>query len=171
MLSSRHTRCANDAVFATPIHAAAAAAAAMYRTHACGTLCREVHMLAVHSTPPQCHSDDAHGGRYCRRLVALVHCRCCHVCHATQVSSDEAIRMASRLATEEGLFCGISSGAAVVAAVQVGTRMAASRRWACNPCVGMYTVVLLITACVHAPTITDSVLPTLCGTCLVVPYA
>lgn len=39
-----------------------------------------------------------------------------------KVSSDEAIAMARRLATEEGLFCGISSGAAVVAAAQVGGR-------------------------------------------------
>src|SRR5271168_578862 len=38
------------------------------------------------------------------------------------VTNDEAIRMARRLPLEEGLFVGISSGAAVVAAVQVARR-------------------------------------------------
>lgn len=39
-----------------------------------------------------------------------------------QVSSDEAIHMAGRLAKEEGLLCGISSGAAVHAAVQLARK-------------------------------------------------
>src|SRR5208282_5748996 len=39
-----------------------------------------------------------------------------------QVSNDDAIRMARRLPLEEGIFVGISSGAAVAAALQVARR-------------------------------------------------
>ena len=39
-----------------------------------------------------------------------------------QVSSDDALVMARRLAAEEGLLMGISSGAAVVAATRVASR-------------------------------------------------
>merc|ERR1711981_251703 len=39
-----------------------------------------------------------------------------------QVSGEDAMAMARRIATEEGIFCGISSGAAVVAATRVGSR-------------------------------------------------
>lgn len=39
-----------------------------------------------------------------------------------QISSDDAMAMARKLATEEGIFCGISSGASVCAAIEVGKR-------------------------------------------------
>lgn len=39
-----------------------------------------------------------------------------------QVSGEEAMSMARRMATEEGIFCGISSGAVVVAANKIGAR-------------------------------------------------
>jgi cysteine synthase len=43
-----------------------------------------------------------------------------------QVSSDDAVAMARRLATDEGLLTGISSGAAVVAALEVRAATVAS---------------------------------------------
>jgi len=39
-----------------------------------------------------------------------------------QISGEDAMEMARKIATEEGIFCGISSGAAVLAAVSVGKR-------------------------------------------------
>jgi cysteine synthase A len=39
-----------------------------------------------------------------------------------QVSNEEAVDMARRLVREEGILCGISSGAAVFAALQVAKR-------------------------------------------------
>ncbi len=44
------------------------------------------------------------------------------------VSSDEALSMARRLAREEGIFCGISSGANVVAAGKVASRHSEMKR-------------------------------------------
>lgn len=39
-----------------------------------------------------------------------------------QISGEDAMAMARKMATEEGIFCGISSGAAVLAATQVASR-------------------------------------------------
>jgi cysteine synthase A len=44
------------------------------------------------------------------------------VTEAIQVSNDEAFAMARRLAKEEGILCGISSGANLVAAIEVAKR-------------------------------------------------
>jgi cysteine synthase A len=39
-----------------------------------------------------------------------------------QITGEDSMAMARLMATEEGIFCGISSGAAVLAAIQVGKR-------------------------------------------------
>jgi len=39
-----------------------------------------------------------------------------------QISGDDAMEMARKMATDEGIFCGISSGAAVKAAITVASR-------------------------------------------------
>ncbi len=54
-----------------------------------------------------------------QRAKCTVLCGVCVCMVWPQVSSDDAVRFAQRLSVEEGLFCGISSGAAAYAAVQV----------------------------------------------------
>ena len=44
------------------------------------------------------------------------------IVESIQVSNDDAFAMARRLAKEEGILCGISSGANVVAAIEVAKR-------------------------------------------------
>jgi cysteine synthase A len=44
------------------------------------------------------------------------------------IEQDEAIEMAHRLAEEEGLFCGLSSGANVVAALKVAKELKRGQR-------------------------------------------
>jgi cysteine synthase A len=44
------------------------------------------------------------------------------ITESIQVSNDEAFAMARRLAKEEGILCGISSGANVVAAIEIARR-------------------------------------------------
>ena len=45
-----------------------------------------------------------------------------YIDEVVQVNADDSIAMARRLSAEEGLLMGISSGAAVVAALRVGER-------------------------------------------------
>ena len=54
-----------------------------------------------------------------------------HVDGYLQVTDEEAIQTARRLAREEGIFAGFSSGANVAAALRLLSRHTGARRWPC----------------------------------------
>ena len=66
---------------------------------------------------PGPHKIQGIGGGFIPRIL-----RTDYIDEIIQVSNDEAIRMARRMPLEEGLFVGVSSGAAVTAAVRVAQR-------------------------------------------------
>ncbi|MEA3346313.1 MAG: cysteine synthase A [Chloroflexota bacterium] len=73
--------------------------------------------------PPGCHRIQGIGEGYVPELFDYDLCD-----EVIAVSDEEAIGMARRLAREEGMFAGFSSGANVVAALQVAAKLGEGRR-------------------------------------------
>ncbi len=76
-----------------------------------------VESLVISGGSPGPHSIQGIGGGFIPKNLWME-----EVDETITVSSEEAIGMVRRFAIEEGIFCGISSGAAVTAAIQVAFR-------------------------------------------------
>lgn len=85
----------------------------------------EVYTVAVEPTESPVLSGGAPGPHKIQGIGAGFIPENCHVdliSEVVQVSSDTALTTAREAATKEGIFVGISSGAAIAAAIRIGTR-------------------------------------------------